>query len=132
MCKPGYSISATTGNCVSSSLTGCKISIRLDGNDMCFLCDKTYPSADFQKCLPYPNSSGKFANCLAVALDVDKNPICGQCAAGYSSYGGYCVSTPVELMGCNGLTKDGLGCETCNLFDGWYNVTKDSSKCTKL
>ena len=98
------------------------------------MCDKSYPSDYREKCLPYPNSSGKFANCLAMGLGEDKGyyPTCFLCATGYSSFTGYCVSTPVELMGCATLTIDGLGCETCNYFDGWYRVTKDSPKCTKL
>ena len=118
--------------CQKANISNCNLSI-FYGTEQCYACqNKTYPSPDLSSCLPFPSpATGKFAACELMSVDGDKKPNCASCSSGYTVYNGFCVSTPEEFTGCLTFDKDDKECVACNVFNGWYNMTKDSQKCTK-
>ena len=131
-CKPGYAFDVQKRVCFPATIKNCFVSI-LMSSEQCFGCqNNTYLSQDLLSCLPFPQPAvGKFANCLLMSVDGNGRQSCVQCTQGFTSYNGFCVSTPADVPGCLGLDKDSQECLACNVFDGWYSMTKDSKKCTK-
>ena len=135
MCKPGYALNLQNYQCedYQNKILNCVAAYIIGGSVQCQICNKSVPSVDKSKCARWNEPpTGKNANCEYSSLDGDQESYCVRCSQGYSSFYGYCVTTPSSVNGCMNIMKDGRSCESCNAFDGWYNLNKDIATCTKI
>ena len=121
-CSERYLRDNDSGKCISSigKIARCASGYIDGGVAYCDACVQSAPSIDATAC----SGSQQFTNCIWEGAQM-----CQRCRDGYSWDPNAKNCTLSGIIGCLTVPRPGKGCESCDVWSGWFMTAP--GKCTK-